>query len=88
MAFLATIDASPRPESMKFPVFSQLAGNLGSETGSLETPSSSGESVANFRRVPSRFVLECGTGLYGYSPAVHVDFRPYYLGRLIGSQEQ
>jgi hypothetical protein len=32
---------------MKFPVFSQLAGNLGSETGSLKTPSSSGESVAN-----------------------------------------
>ena len=32
---------------MKFPVFSQLAGNLGSETGSLETPSSSEESCAN-----------------------------------------
>ena len=32
---------------MKFPVFSQLAGNLGSETGSLETPSSTGESRAN-----------------------------------------
>ena len=37
MAFLATIDTSPRPELMKFPVFSQLAGNWGLETGSLET---------------------------------------------------
>jgi len=33
MAFLATVDASPRPESMKFAVFSQLAGNLGSRDG-------------------------------------------------------
>ncbi len=33
---------------MKFPVFSQLAGNWGDlETGSLVTPSSSGESIAN-----------------------------------------
>ena len=32
---------------MKFPVFSQLAGNLVSETSSLVTPSSSGESAAN-----------------------------------------
>ena len=33
---------------MNFPVFSQLAGNWGSETGSLETASSSKES-ANFQ---------------------------------------
>ena len=46
MVFLATVDPSPRPQPMKFPVFSQLAGNLGdSETGSLETPSSGGESA-------------------------------------------
>ena len=33
---------------MNFPVFTQLAGNFRfSETGSLETASSSGESVAN-----------------------------------------
>ena len=57
-------------------------------TDSSNLLSSSGESVANFRRVPSRFVLECGTSLYGYSPAVHVDFRPYYLGRLMVDLEQ
>jgi hypothetical protein len=28
MVFLATVDPSPRPQPMKFPVFSQLAGNL------------------------------------------------------------
>jgi hypothetical protein len=32
---------------MKFPVFSQLAGNWPSETSSLVTASSSGESRAN-----------------------------------------
>ena len=32
---------------MKFPVFSQLAGNWPSETSSLVTASSSGESLAN-----------------------------------------
>ena len=32
---------------MKFPVFSQLTGNFDSETGSLETAPSSGESRAN-----------------------------------------
>jgi len=32
---------------MKFPVFSQLAGNWPSETSSLVTASSSGESCAN-----------------------------------------
>ena len=48
MAFLALVDAPLSSESMKFPVFSLLAGNLGSqETGSLETASSSGESRAN-----------------------------------------
>src|SRR5947208_15342518 len=65
MVFLFTVDPSPRPEPMKFPVFSskrqpsareyrkfpvfsQLAGNLGdSETGSLVTPSSSAESREN-----------------------------------------
>jgi hypothetical protein len=31
---------------MGFPVFSQVTGNLGPETSSLETPSSSGESVS------------------------------------------
>src|ERR1700736_5075123 len=39
------------PLRTKYPVYSQLAGNLGSETSSLETASSSGES-ANLR---SRF---------------------------------
>ena len=51
MVFLATVDPSPRPQPMKFPVFSLLAGNFGdSETGSLETASSSRESGANSRR--------------------------------------
>jgi hypothetical protein len=50
MVFLATIDPSPRLQPIKFPVFSQLAGNLASETGSLETASSTGESSAN--RIP------------------------------------
>ena len=50
MAFLALVDAPLSSESMKFPVFSLLAGNLGSqETGSLETASSSRESDANRR---------------------------------------
>jgi hypothetical protein len=46
-----------RPRRTKFPVFSQLAGNLVSETGSLETASSSGESAANlsFWVVSGRF---------------------------------
>ena len=45
MAFLAIVDPPPRPESTKFPVSSLLAGNLAlPETGSLVTPSSSGES--------------------------------------------
>jgi hypothetical protein len=48
MPFLAAVDAPPRPESRKFPVFSQLAGNFGiSETSSQLTPPSSGESTAN-----------------------------------------
>jgi len=29
-----------------------------------------------------------GAGLYGVSSAVHVDFRTFDVGRLIGSQEQ
>ena len=28
MVFLATVDPSPRPQPMKFPVFSQLAGEF------------------------------------------------------------
>jgi hypothetical protein len=37
-----------RPNTVKFPVFSLLAGNFqASETGSLVTPPSSGESRAN-----------------------------------------
>jgi hypothetical protein len=61
MAFLALVDAPLSSESMKFPVFSLLAGNLGSqETGSLETASSSGESIANLKEsvsvCPSRAV--------------------------------
>ena len=47
MAFLALVDAPLSSESMKFPVNSLLAGNLASETGSLETASSSEESCAN-----------------------------------------
>src|SRR5882762_1561667 len=48
MPFFAASEAPPRPESMKFPVFSLLAGNLAfSETSSQLTPPSSGESIAN-----------------------------------------
>ena len=43
MVFLAAVDPSPRPQPIKFPVFSQLAGNLASETSSLVTASSTGE---------------------------------------------
>src|ERR1700751_3929879 len=39
---------------MKFRVNSLLAGNLASETGSLETPSPGGEAPANLRRVRRR----------------------------------
>jgi hypothetical protein len=46
MPFFAAVDAPPSPDSMKFPVNSLLAGNLASETSSLVTPSSSGESRA------------------------------------------
>src|ERR1700720_3543031 len=54
MTFFAASEAPPRPESMKFPVNSLLAGNLAfSETSSQLTPPSSGESPANlsFRRI-------------------------------------
>ena len=37
MVFLATVDPSPRPQPMKFPVFSQLAGELVSNDLTLET---------------------------------------------------
>src|SRR5580704_15539047 len=48
MPFFAASEAPPRPESMKFPVFSLLAGNLAfSETSSQLTPPSSGESATN-----------------------------------------
>src|SRR5580704_10601062 len=48
MTFFAASEAPPRPESMKFPVNSLLAGNLAfSETSSQLTPPSSGESRAN-----------------------------------------
>src|SRR5260370_11733516 len=47
MAFLTLVDAPLSSESMKFPVFSQLTGNLETESGSVETASSSGESGAN-----------------------------------------
>src|ERR1700686_4979538 len=48
MPFFAASEAPPRPESMKFPVFSLLAGNLAfSETSSRLTPPSTGESSAN-----------------------------------------
>src|SRR5580704_5388553 len=48
MLFFAASEAPPRPESMKFPVNSLLAGNLAfSETSSQLTPPSSGESRAN-----------------------------------------
>jgi hypothetical protein len=48
MPFFAASEAPPSPESMKFPVFSLLAGNLAfSETSSQLTPPSSGESIAN-----------------------------------------
>jgi membrane dipeptidase len=47
---------------MKFPVFSQLAGNLGaSETGSLETASSRRESIANLAlAVPRAWLTSFG----------------------------
>jgi len=47
MTFFAAVNAPPKPESRKFPVNSLLAGNLASETSSLVTRSSSGESRAN-----------------------------------------
>src|SRR3981189_1585075 len=48
MPFFAASEAPPRPESMKFPVFSLLAGNLAfSETSSQLTPPSTNESAAN-----------------------------------------
>src|SRR5580704_11320953 len=48
MTFFAASEAPPRPESMKFPVNSLLAGNLAfSETSSQLTPPSSKESPAN-----------------------------------------
>src|SRR5580704_12101423 len=48
MPFFAASEAPPRPESMKFPVFSLLAGNLAfSETSSQLTPPSSAESATN-----------------------------------------
>jgi NAD(P)-dependent dehydrogenase (short-subunit alcohol dehydrogenase family) len=46
MPFFAASEALPRPESMKFPVFSLLAGNLAfSETSSQLTPPSSGNTI-------------------------------------------
>jgi len=48
MVFLATVDPSPRPQPMKFPVFSLYNRELVAETSSLVTASSSGES-ANHR---------------------------------------
>src|SRR5580704_14826966 len=48
MLFFAASEAPPRPESMKFPVNSLLAGNLAfPETSSQLTPPSSGESTAS-----------------------------------------
>ena len=45
MAFLAVVDAPLSSESMKFPVFSLLTGNLETETSSLVTAHSSSESL-------------------------------------------
>jgi hypothetical protein len=46
--FFPASQAPPSLESAKFPLFSQLAGNLAiSETSSQLTPSSSGESITN-----------------------------------------
>jgi len=53
MLVFATVNAPPSPESLKFPVFSQLAGNFASETGSLETPSSSRQSVSRRNSRPA-----------------------------------
>src|SRR5258708_5238553 len=69
MPFFAASEAPPRPESMKFPVFSLLAGNLAfSETSSQLTPPSSEESGANFISISSitqlRFAVS-GRPLYG-----------------------
>jgi hypothetical protein len=51
--FFAAINPAAGHESMKFPVFSLLAGNFeASETSSLETLSSSGESDANLTSSP------------------------------------
>ena len=50
MPFFTASEAPPRPESTKFPVFSQLAGNLAiSETSTQRTPPSSGESSTNLK---------------------------------------
>src|SRR5712672_1130591 len=52
MPFFAASEAPSRPASMKFPVFSLLAGNLAfSETSSQLPPPSSGESSANLGMV-------------------------------------
>ena len=50
MTFLALVDAPLSSESMIFPVFSLLTGNSETETSSLVTASSSGESAANSDR--------------------------------------
>src|SRR5580704_8604354 len=45
-------------------------------TNSSNPSPSCGESVANFRRVLSRFVLEFGTGLYGCRPPLNLATQP------------
>jgi hypothetical protein len=78
-----------RPTRRKFPVFSQLAGNLASETSSLETCSSSKESAANLLRAAddataTRSNLRFdGNGSHGWIADLHQS-RGERLGRAEG----
>jgi hypothetical protein len=62
--FLLPLAPTAEHESMKFPVFSLLAGNFGaSETGSLVTAPSSGESRANLNRALPKSVPASADGV-------------------------
>jgi hypothetical protein len=50
MVFLATVDPSPRPQPMKFPVFSQLAGNLALQRRVRSRLPTSSRAVGRFSR--------------------------------------
>jgi hypothetical protein len=68
---------------MKFPVFSQLTGNFGSETGSLETAPSSGESAKHQSLSGGLLALVrslCAYDLVGFQTHQDLDgFRDYLM---------